>query len=73
MSPSAARAAAMNSRQFSYRSPGCLASTWAKTSSTAGGRSGRSSVGRVGCSSTCAQMIAASRSFSKGTCPVRHS
>ena len=73
MGPRASRAAVMNSRQVSYRSPGCLASTRANTSSRAGGRSGRSRVGWVGDSSTCAQMIAASRSFSNGTRPVRHS
>ncbi len=63
----------MKSRQVSYRSPGFLASTLANTPSKAGGKSGRSTVGRVGASSMCAQMIAASRSFSNGTRPVRHS
>ena len=71
--PRAIRAASMNSRQLPYRSSGRLASTRPNTSSISGGRSGRSTVGMAGVSSTCAQMIAASRSFSNGTRPVRHS
>ena len=56
-----------------YRSSGRLASTRPNTSSISGGSSGRSTDGMAGVSSTCAQMIAASRSFSNGTRPVRHS
>ncbi|AIA06765.1 hypothetical protein DC74_6328 [Streptomyces noursei] len=66
----AARSAATNPRQLSYRSSGALASARAKTASTAGASSGRSPLGGGGGSYWWAQSSAMSSSRRNGGAPV---
>src|SRR3954469_15197189 len=72
-SPTIVRAASMNAEQLGKRSSGFLAIALTITSSSAGGRSGRTALTRGGGSWMCAYSTSTSRSLGNGGWPERHS
>lgn len=67
--PQAARSAAANSRQLSYRSAGALASAFSSTPLTASGSSGRRLVTGGGVAEICAHRMARPSSRRNGGAP----